>query len=66
MSIAECKKGKHNFIDINTGYIGEDEYRVIRWCKDCGAITIDLDIDGRTYAGYFLKCSIPKILKRKD
>lgn len=66
MSINNCKKGKHNFIDIFTRYIGEDEYKVVRWCKDCGAIVIDLDVDGRTYAGYFLKCQIPKILKRKE
>lgn len=28
-----------------------DTYTVVRWCKTCGAVVVDTDCDGRTYAG---------------
>jgi hypothetical protein len=34
--------------------------QVIRWCKCCGAITIDTDYDGRTNAGDIRPMEFPR------
>lgn len=61
--LEKCKQGNHNLIEIMNIYKGEDEYKVVRWCRVCGAIVVDLDVDGRTYPGYYTKMIIPKNLK---
>ena len=55
-----CNDGKHNLINIFTSSISRDEFKVVRWCKDCGAIVIDVDVDGRTFAGNIMKMRLPK------
>lgn len=51
-------KGLHNLKVI---YISgqHHESEVVRWCKDCGAVVVDLDYDGRTNAGAVRKMQFP-------
>ncbi len=48
--LAFCSKGQHNLIPVYS-HGTEDEEVVVRWCPICGAIVVDRDINGRTYAG---------------
>lgn len=36
---------------------------VIRWCKICGAVVADKEVDGRLQAGAILKMSFPSYLR---
>lgn len=38
---------------------GDSECTTIRWCKKCGGISIDIDFDGRTNAGYVMPMKFP-------
>lgn len=42
----------------------EEEKRVM-WCSYCGAVVVDLEVDGRTYPGYFKPVHFPEIAKPK-
>ena len=56
-----CDKvnGKHNLkVIYSSGMYGE--YEVVRWCKDCGAVVVDMDFDGRTAPGRIRKMEFPK------
>lgn len=58
-----CDKGNHN-IPILSVFLSEDEYKVVRWCRNCGAIVVDLDYDGRINPGYFMKMILPSKSKK--
>ena len=60
-----CDGTNHNLkiIYIDHGNISET---VVRWCKDCGAVVVDKDIDGRTHPGYVRKMQFPKYRKKDD
>jgi hypothetical protein len=38
-----------------------DEAEVVRWCRNCGAVVIDLEYDGRTAAGAIMKMRVPTL-----
>lgn len=38
----------------------EMEETVVRWCPTCGAVVIDVDIDGRTNPGAIMKMKFPE------
>jgi len=38
-------------------------YRVVRWCKVCGAVVVDIDVDNRTQPGAVMKMKFPEFLK---
>lgn len=44
---------------------GPDEEMVVRWCKICGGVVVDLDYDNRTKSGYFMKMKFPKMAMLK-
>lgn len=37
----------------------EQERTVVRWCQHCGAIVVDVDVDGRTAPGMAMKMRFP-------
>lgn len=37
----------------------EMEETVVRWCSVCGAIVIDIDVDGRTQPGGVMAAKLP-------
>jgi len=57
-----CKNGNHNLTVIHSYYNDPLSENVIRWCKNCGAIVVDVDYDGRTNPGYVMKMKFPKIM----
>lgn len=59
-----CKKGLHPFKIISKQKIDIDEYKIVRWCPECGSIVVDLDIDNRTYPGYYQKIIYPNIVEK--
>ncbi|GEM_PF-3040044 len=58
----ECKAGNHKLVEIYKNG-SEMEETVVRWCSDCGSITVDIDYDGRTNPGAIMKMRSPKISK---
>ncbi len=54
-----CNGTDHNLIAIHQSSIGYDEYAVVRWCKDCGAVVIDSEIDNRTNPGKIRQMMFP-------
>lgn len=61
----KCKEGLHPLIEISRTSDGFTD-RVIRWCPDCGAVVIDMECDGRVYAGRYRKMTIPKISREVE
>jgi hypothetical protein len=43
---------------------GPDIVEVARWCQDCGAIVIDVDIDGQTKPGDAMTMTFPTLARR--
>lgn len=61
--LANCKSGNHRLVTI--AEISQDPLseQVVRWCADCGSITVDVDYDGRTQPGRIMKMRSPVITK---
>lgn len=59
--IATCLNGQHKLINIisQNSSAAPDAMLVVRWCKACGAIVIDTDVDGRTFPGDVMKMKFP-------
>ena len=60
----KCQGGKHDLKVIHSYYNDPLSENVIRWCRECGAIVVDVDYDGRTNPGYVMEMKFPKILKQ--
>lgn len=58
--IKECIEGNHDLIEIHRTYHTYDEEQVVRWCRVCGSVVVDVDIDGRTRAGFIMKMKAPE------
>ena len=55
-----CDNVKHNLEEIfRTCSDSADVDIVVRWCKDCGAVVVDREMDGTTYAGDIVKMKFP-------
>lgn len=39
---------------------------VVRWCRRCGAITVDIDVDGRVSPGAFVAMRLPETEQEKQ
>jgi hypothetical protein len=64
MDLTNCNKGNHDLIPVcNCGR--NSEMTVVRWCTICGCITVDVDCDGRTHKGYYLRLKAPKIYQEE-
>lgn len=61
---SKCKKGLHPFVTISSVDINLFEEKVIRWCPECGAIVVDMEVDGRLYPGHYKKIRYPNITKK--
>ncbi len=59
----KCKGGKHTLIVIYSSYRDPLSDCVVRWCKYCGAVVIDIDYDGRTNPGAILPMQFPETAK---
>ena len=54
----KCKEGLHPLKEISRTSDGFTD-KVIRWCPNCGAIVVDMECDGRVYAGRYQKMLLP-------
>lgn len=61
---SRCQLGIHPFIVISSSTVGIDEEKVVRWCPECGAITVDCDVDNSVMPGYYKKLKYPNITKK--
>jgi hypothetical protein len=60
-------KGNHDLQVIFLTSCGDapDAEYVVRWCAECGAIVVDIDMDGRTAPGRARKMELPRCSKPK-
>ena len=64
MSIENCLNKQHDLVEIYVdGYVDEP-CSVVRWCRECGAVVVDKDYDGRVFAGNVMKMKIPKTFQK--
>lgn len=56
----QCLKGNHDLIEIYRSSYSYDEEGVVRWCRVCGSIVVDLEYDGRIHPGDIMKMLGPK------
>ncbi|QDL55903.1 hypothetical protein [Rhodoferax aquaticus] len=63
--MSKCNGGLHFLRVISSRSSSEapDAQEVVRWCAACGAVVIDLDIDGRTAPGAIFKMAFPQATK---
>lgn len=61
--IKDCIKGNHDLIEVHRTYHTYDEEQVVRWCRVCGSVVVDVDVDGRTMAGRIMEMISPQIAK---
>lgn len=53
-------KGNHKLQAIYTDPCpAPGESFVVRWCVKCGAVVVDIDVDGRTSPGAFMAMRLP-------
>lgn len=63
--IEECKLGKHDLIEISRSTDMFHISEVVRWCRNCGSIVIDNEMDGRVNPGQVMKMKFPELFKEK-
>lgn len=51
----QCLKGNHDLIEIYRSSYTYDEEGVVRWCKVCGSVVVDMEYDGRIQPGGVMK-----------
>lgn len=56
-----CKIGNHKFVKIISFGVSM-ESAVVRWCKECGSVVVDLDYDGKTSPGAIMSLKSPRAL----
>jgi valyl-tRNA synthetase len=60
-----CDNKNHNLVEIyRDSIMGDDVYNVVNWCEDCGAVVVDVEVDGRINPGKCMKMIFPKEIKR--
>lgn len=55
----------HSLVDISSTSRGYGMAEVVRWCRDCGAIVVDVDVDGRVSPGAVSPMVFPLLAKRE-
>lgn len=65
VDLTECKKGNHSLKTILISGYEDEPCEVVRWCKVCGSVVIDVDYDNKTMPGRCLKMQSPLISKGK-
>ena len=55
-----CDGHNHCLVDIYAHGDYDGPINVVRWCCDCGAIVVDVEIDGRVRPGGKMKMRFPK------
>lgn len=54
-------RGQHDLEVIFTEKMAAPgEEFVVRWCIRCGAVSVDIDVDGRTSPGAYIPMKLPE------
>jgi len=57
----KCNLGHHDLIEITRNRHGWDgSHEVVKWCRLCGAVVIDLHQDNKIKPGHYMKMKFPK------
>lgn len=62
-SMGECLKGQHSLDTILSVPEWDGTARVVRWCVICGAVVVDVDIDGRVSPGHGTRMRFPLLAR---
>jgi hypothetical protein len=57
----------HQLVEMmrKPAHVMPDAEQVVRWCKDCGSVVIDIDADGRTvHPGGIVEMGFPILAKQ--
>ena len=61
-----CNVGKHDLIEIaELPHSWDGSSQLVKWCQICGAVVVDLEIDGRVTPGHYMKMKFPKQIYQK-
>lgn len=55
---------QHDLTRIFSKLNDYDEELVVRWCRQCGAVVIDIDLDDRTMPGAIAHMRVPEKMKQ--
>lgn len=61
----ECFAGNMHVGRLTEVYrvsLNDQEDEVVKWCPVCGAVVVDLEVDGRAYPGRIGKMRFAKLL----
>ena len=58
--MSACDGITHDLLEIYKQYDAMGE-AVVRWCRHCGAVVADRDMDNRTFPGYYMPMRFPKM-----
>jgi len=60
--MAICHNGRHDLLEVLRTYGGAPGIETVaRWCKTCGAVVVDTDIDGQVSPGDHTPMRFPTI-----
>ena len=54
-----CDGINHDLTVIYRNNVGYNEVHVVQWCKNCGAVVVDSESDGRIFPGNVKKMIFP-------
>lgn len=54
----------HDLIEVYAAPSGYDAHAVVRWCRVCGAVVVDVDYDNRTAAGHIMRMRVPELTQQ--
>lgn len=55
------KGGSHELVELLRTDYGPGTDTIVRWCSRCGAVVIDLDVDGRVSPGKVVPMKHPEL-----
>lgn len=62
--MSKCENGQHNLLEIfRSLHSWDGTEKVVRWCDNCGAVVVDIDVDNRISPGAGQKMMFPKNIK---
>lgn len=60
--MCKCCNGNHTLEEVYEERVDSSISNLVQWCSNCGAIVVDVVIDGRVSPGAIMKMKLPKII----
>lgn len=61
--IQQCLKDNHDLMEIYRASYSNKGDAVVKWCRTCGAVVVDLEYDGKIVSGGVIKMMKSKLLR---